>query len=218
MRLAASLVICLATLVCAREWVTTTEIESQRLDEDDEAASSMEEIGVETGYSITCYDSTRIPACDVAEVITLLPAGPQTTSIHDGMIVVDGDELLYSTQMTAQPIEEEHSSSISDTVTAETTAEASDIEVTMSWSSSSLPASTHMMSRTTSGSVSSTLSAGPGVESVQGSMSLMTTQSRASSTSLTSSSARSTGAAPIATGELAMMAGAAAMVLLVAVL
>lgn len=44
MRLAASLVICLATLVCAREWVTTTEIESQRLDEDDEAASSMEEV------------------------------------------------------------------------------------------------------------------------------------------------------------------------------
>lgn len=44
MRLAASLVICLATLVCAREWVTTTELESQRLDEDDEVASSMEEV------------------------------------------------------------------------------------------------------------------------------------------------------------------------------
>ncbi|GLA41360.1 hypothetical protein AnigIFM63309_009448 [Aspergillus niger] len=212
MRLAASLAICLATLVCAREWVTTKELESQRLDEDDEVASSMEEIGIETGYSITCYDSTRIPACDVVDVITLIPTG-----IHDGMIVVDGDELIYSSQMTAQPIEE-HSSSIPDTVTAETTAEASDIEVTMSWSSSSLPASTHMMSRTTSGSVSSTLSAGPGVGSVQGSMSLMTTQSRASSTSLASSSARSTGAAPIATGELAMMAGGAAMALLIAVL
>ncbi|KAI2950414.1 hypothetical protein CBS147322_5349 [Aspergillus niger] len=203
MRLAASLVICLATLVCAREWVTTTELESQRLDEDDEVASSMEEIGVETGYSITCYDSTRIPACDVAEAITLIPGGPQTTGIHDGMIVVDGDELIYSTQMTAQPIEEEHSSSIPETVTAETTAEASDIEVTMLWSSSSLAVSTHIISRTTSGS---------------GSMSLMTTQSRASSASLTSSSTRSTGAAPIATGELAMMAGGAAMVLLVAVL
>ncbi|GKZ61031.1 hypothetical protein AnigIFM49718_007736 [Aspergillus niger] len=213
MRLAASLVICLATLVCAREWVTTTELESQWLDEDDEVASSMEEIGVETGYSITCYDSTRIPACDVAEVITLIPTG-----IHDGMIVVDGDELIYSSQMTAQPIEEEHSSSIPDPVTAETTAEASDIEITLSWSSSSLAVSTHMMSRTTPGSVSSTLSAGPSVGSVQGSMSLMTTQSRASSASLTSSSTRSTGAAPIATGELAMMAGGAAMVLLVAVL
>ncbi|GLA12387.1 hypothetical protein AnigIFM62618_007524 [Aspergillus niger] len=218
MRLAASLVICLATLVCAREWVTTTELESQRLDEDDEVASSMEEIGVETGYSITCYDSTRIPACDVVDVITLIPGGPQTTGIHYGMIVVDGGELIYSSQLTAQPFEEEHSSSVPDTVTAETTAEASDIEVTMLWSSSSLAVSTHMISRTTSGSVSSTLSAGPGVGSVQGSMSLLTAQSRASSASLTSSSTRSTGAAPIATGELAMMAGGAAMVLLVAVL
>ena len=87
----------------------------------------------------------------------------------------------------------------------------------MSWSSSSLATSTHMMSPTTSGSISDTTSVGSSVGSFQGSMSIMTTQSRASSAS-TSSSVRSTGAAPLATGEVAIMAGGAAMALLVAVL
>lgn len=111
-----------------------------------------------------------------------------------------------------QTFGEEH-----DTVSTDTTPEPSQTEITMSWSSSSLAVSTHMVSLTTTGSVSDTSSIGSSVGSIQGSMSLMSTQSRASSAS-TSSSVRSTGAAPLATGEVAMMAGGAAMALLVAVL
>ncbi|GKZ22309.1 hypothetical protein AbraIFM66951_007942 [Aspergillus brasiliensis] len=236
MRLAASLVLYLAALVCAREWAETTDPGSPQLDEDEEVTSTMEENSVE-GYSITCYDRTRIPACDVIEEVTIIDAvASQTTGIEYDLTIVDGDELVESPQtmvcnldsnkpaictvteineslsysgVKSESLEEEY-----DTATAETTSEIFDLETTLSCSSSSLAVSTHAMSPTTSGSVRSTSSVGPGV----GSMSITNTQIRVSSASPTSSSAHSTGAAPIATGEVAMMIGGAAMALLVAVL
>ncbi|OJJ77387.1 hypothetical protein ASPBRDRAFT_190695 [Aspergillus brasiliensis CBS 101740] len=235
MRLAASLVLYLAALVCARELETTTYPGSPQLDEDEEVTSTMEENSVE-GYSITCYNRTRIPACDVIEEVTIIDAvASQTTSIEYDLTIIDGDELeesprtmvcnLDSTKpviCTATEINESPSYTAVktgsageeyDTATAETTSEISDLETTLSCSSSSLAVSTHAMSRTASGSVRSTSSVGPGV----GSMSITNTQIRAPSISPTSSS-HSTGAAPIATGEVVMMAGGAAMALLVAIL
>ncbi|PYH73142.1 uncharacterized protein BO88DRAFT_450506 [Aspergillus vadensis CBS 113365] len=217
MRLTTFLITYLATIVCAREWAMTTGIGSQQLDEDDKIVSMTEGDVVEISYRIDCDDSTQMTTCDAGEGMTVVDGGPQTTGIPDGLIIVDGDELIYSPvtspQTMTQTFGEEHN-----TVTTDATPEPSETEITMSWSSSSLAASTHMMSPTTFGSVSNTASAGPSVGNTQGSMSNMTTQSRASSASLTSSSVRSTGAAPIATGEVAMIAGGAAMALVVAVL
>ncbi|OJZ84795.1 hypothetical protein ASPFODRAFT_220518 [Aspergillus luchuensis CBS 106.47] len=217
MRLAAThLILCLGTIVCAREWATSADIESQPLEEDDEVVSIVKDDAVNITYKIDCDDSSQMTTCDADEGITVVDGGPQTTGIPDGSIVVDGDELIYSPvtnpHMMTQTFGEEH-----DTVSTDTTPEPSQTEITMSWSSSSLAVSTHMVSLTTTGSISDTSSIGSSVGSIQGSMSLMTTQTRASSAS-TSSSARSTGAAPLATGEVAMMAGGAAMALLVAVL
>ncbi|GKZ39244.1 hypothetical protein AbraIFM66950_012138 [Aspergillus brasiliensis] len=235
MKLAVPLAVCLAALICAQEWETT-----KYLDEDDKVATTMEENSV-GGYSITCYDRTRIPACDVVEEVTVVDAvASQATGIEHDLTIVDGDELEESPQtmvcnlnstkpaictvteinespsysgVKSDSLEEEYISSVPDTATAETTLETSDIETTLSCSSSSLAVSTHAMSSTTSGSVRSTSSVGPGA----GSMSITNTQIRAPSISSTSS-VHSTGAAPIATGEVAMMAGGAAMALLVAVL
>ncbi|BCR99622.1 uncharacterized protein AKAW2_41305S [Aspergillus luchuensis] len=216
MRLATNFILCLATIVCAREWATSTDIESQPLEEDDEVVSTVKDDAVNITYKIVCDDSSQMTTCDAGEGITVVDGGPQTTGISDGLIVVDGDELISSPvtspHMMTQTFGEEH-----DTVSTDTTPEPSQTEITMSWSSSSLAVSTHMVSLTTTGSVSDTSSIGSSVGSIQGSMSLMSTQSRASSAS-TSSSVRSTGAAPLATGEVAMMAGGAAMALLVAVL
>ncbi|GLA77920.1 hypothetical protein AtubIFM55763_010399 [Aspergillus tubingensis] len=211
MRLATFLITYLVTIVSAREWAMTTDIGSQQLDNDDKIVSMTEDDAVEISYRIDCDDSTQMTTCDAAEGITVIDDGPQTTGIPDGLII-DGDELIYSPHMMTQTFGEEH-----DTVSTDTTPESFSTEITMSWSSSSLAVSTHMVSLTTAGSVSDTSSVGSSVGSIQGSMSLMTTQSRASSAS-TSSSVRSTGAAPLATGEVAMMAGGAAMALLVAVL
>ncbi|GFN11375.1 hypothetical protein AtubIFM54640_006403 [Aspergillus tubingensis] len=216
MRLATFLITYLVTIVSAREWAMTTDIGSQQLDNDDKIVSMTEDDAVEISYRIDCDDSTQMTTCDAAEAITVVDDGPQTTGIPDGLIIVDGDELIYSPvtspQTMTQTFGEEH-----DTVSTDTTPESFSTEITMSWSSSSLAVSTHMVSLTTTGSVSDTSSVGSSVGSIQGSMSLMTTQSRASSAS-TSSSVRSTGAAPLATGEVAIMAGGAAMALLVAVL
>ncbi|GLB11665.1 hypothetical protein AtubIFM57258_008535 [Aspergillus tubingensis] len=195
----------------------TTDIGSQQLDNDDTIVSMTENDAFEISYRIDCDDSTQMPTCDAGEGITVVDDGPQTTGIPDGLKIGDGDELIYSPvttspHMMTQTFGEEH-----DTVSTDTTPESFSTEITMSWSSSSLAVSTHMVSLTTTGSVSDTSSVWSSVGSIQGSMSLMTTQSRASSAS-TSSSVRSTGAAPLATAEVAMVAGGAAMALLVAVL
>ncbi|OJI89287.1 hypothetical protein ASPTUDRAFT_194844 [Aspergillus tubingensis CBS 134.48] len=211
MRLATFLITYLVTIVSAREWAMTTDIGSQQLDNDDKIVSMTEDDAVEISYRIDCDDSTQMTTCDAAEGIAVVDDGPQTTGIPDGLIIVDGDELIYSPHTMTQTFGEH------DTVSTDTTPESFSTEITMSWSSSSLAVSTHMVSLTTTGSVSDTSSVGSSVGSIQGSMSLMTTQSRASSAS-TSSSVRSTGAAPLATGEVAIMAGGAAMALLVAVL
>ncbi|XRM45312.1 hypothetical protein ABZX51_008410 [Aspergillus tubingensis] len=216
MRLATFLITYLVTIVSAREWAMTTDIGSQQLDNDDKIVSMTEDDAVEISYRIDCDDSTQMTTCDAAEGIAVVDDGPQTTGIPDGLIIVDGDELIYS-PVTTSPHTMTQTFGEHDTVSTDTTPESFSTEITMSWSSSSLAASTHMASLTTTGSVSDNSSVGSSVGSIQGSMSLITSQSRASSAS-TSSSVRSTGAAPLATGEVAIMAGGAAMALLVAVL
>ena len=119
--------------------------------------------------------------------------------------------------VVTQGFEGEDFSLVPVTITARTITRPLDTIVTMSGSSPSRPTS-YSASATSSGLTSRTSSVKSSVSGDQGTMSIMTTTSHASTPSSFSSSTRSTGGAPMATGEVAIMAGGAAMALLVAIL
>ncbi|PWY94349.1 hypothetical protein BO94DRAFT_582731 [Aspergillus sclerotioniger CBS 115572] len=241
MKIALLLILGLAVLVSAGELVTTMYPGPWLMSPENKVASVMGNNGTETTYSITCAENTQFTWCDIDDGLTLTAGGSQTTVVRQ-ISSVDGYEILGISQkaicsvdgttsatctvtdmhetpsfytVISQGFEGESFSLVPVTITAGTITQLSDTIVTMSGSSPSRPTS-HSASAT-SGSTSRVSSAEPSASSDGGFMSIMTTKSQASTTS-SSSSVRSTGGAPMPTGEVAVIAGGAAMALLVAVL
>ncbi|RAK99435.1 uncharacterized protein BO80DRAFT_123837 [Aspergillus ibericus CBS 121593] len=242
----AVLLLGLAALGSARGLVTTEFLDAWTVNKKDKLASVLGNDGIETTYSMACADS-QAAFCEV-DGLTVMVGGSQTTivgqiSATDTVDMFDKEGLsraamcavedttsvsctVTARQETPSPYRVvalgfmEHDISqafIPVTVTAGTIPQPSDTVVTMPGSSSSHPTSHRVSPSIPLGSGSHISSAEPRVSGDPGSMSIMTTKSH-TSTSSSSSSTRSTGGAPMATGEVAIMAGGAAMALLIAVL
>ncbi|PYI00323.1 hypothetical protein BO78DRAFT_434494 [Aspergillus sclerotiicarbonarius CBS 121057] len=237
MKLAVLLTLRLAALVSAGELVTSIFFGPWEVNRCDKVASIVGNNGVETTYSLTCADSSQTRFCEV-NGLTVIAGGSQTTILEQfsttdmpdmnglsqtavcalddttsaSCIVSARQEVPSFYGVITMGFREPEISLVPVTMTAGAISQPSDTVVTMSGSSPSHPTS-HLASATSSGSASRVSSAAPSVSGDQGSMSIMTTKGHTSSAP-SSSSTRSTGGAPIATGEGALMAGGAAMALL----